>query len=93
MLLLHCASEFLQVRDPPPLAPCSIQSYHIAIVEYDFEILTTLVTGKGAGIVQSLINTIFVLISYLVISVFATSSNNLLPRYTRDFTSLYLRRV
>ena len=87
MLLLHCASEFLQVRDPPPpLAPCPIQSYHIAIVEYDFEILTTLVTGKGAGIVQSLINTIFGLISYLVICVFATISNNLHPRYTRDFT-------
>ena len=45
MLLLHCASEFLQVRDPPPPAPCPIQRCHIAIVEYDFEILTTLVTG------------------------------------------------
>ena len=46
MLLLHRASEFLQVRDsPPPPAPCPIQSCHIAIVEYEFEILTTLVTG------------------------------------------------
>ena len=44
MLLLHCASEFLQVRDSSPV-PCPIQSCHIAIVEYDFEILTTLVTG------------------------------------------------
>ena len=85
MLLLHCASEFLQVTDSSPV-PCPIQSCHIAIVEYDFEILTTLVTGKGAGIVQSLINTIFGLISYLVICVFATISNNLHPRYTRDFT-------
>ena len=92
MLLLHCASEFLQVTDSSPV-PCPIQSCHIAIVEYDFEILTTLVTGKGAGIVQSLINTIFGSRSHLVISVFATSSNNLHPRYTRDFTSLYLRRV
>ena len=92
MLLLHCASEFLQVRDSSP-APCPIQSCHIAIVEYDFEILTTLLTGIGAGIVQSLINTIFGSISYLVISVFATSSSNLHPRYTRDFTSLYVRRM
>ena len=81
MILLHCASEFLQVRHPPP-RPFPIQSCHIAIVEYDFEILTTLKTGKGAGIVRSLINTIFGLISYIVLSVFATSSNNLHPRYT-----------
>ena len=46
MLLLHCASEFLQVRYSSP-APCPIQRCHIVIVEYDFEILTTLLTAIG----------------------------------------------